>query len=65
MKEQIKQLIINEILFAEYTVDSETVFLKMIRRPIPGNDLASEGLLITLIESVENIKFQRASYLNN
>lgn len=65
MPKATKSLIINDIVFAEYIIEDDTIYLKMIRKVIPSNDQVSENLLISIVQSVENATFTRAAYLNN
>lgn len=65
MPKATKSLIINDIVFAEYIIEDDIIYLKMIRKVIPENDLVSENLLISIVQSVENATFTRAAYLNN
>lgn len=65
MAHEIKRLIINDILYAVYLIEDDVIYLKMIRKVIPDNALVSENLLIAIVQSIEETKFTRASYLNN
>lgn len=65
MSQKIKSLIINDVLYAEYIIENDTIFLKMLRMVIPDNARVSENMLISIVQDVENTKFQRASFLNN
>lgn len=61
----MKQLTINGVIFAEYLIENDTIFLKMLKKIVPSNAQVSENVLILIAQSLEEKKFERASYLNN
>lgn len=65
MASEIKKLTINNIVYAEYIIKNGTIYLEMIRPIIEGNDRVSESILMAIVQSMDDDKFERADYLNN
>lgn len=60
-----KKLKVNDILFAEYEIENNVLFLKQRVKSIAGMDTKnSENFCIALIQHIENRTFLGASYLN-
>lgn len=63
-KSKRKKLIINDILYAEYEIKNEILFLK-IREPIMENDIGeSEEVCHAIITIIEKQEFKGTAYLN-
>lgn len=60
----MKELVINSKTYAQYEIEGTTLYIKMTIQIIPGREGASENFLIKIIQLIENVQFQRVSYLN-
>lgn len=60
----MKELFINSKIYAKYEIEGTTLYMKMMIQIVPGSDRASEVFLIEIIQLIENVQFQRVSYLN-
>lgn len=60
----IKELIVNGKLFAKYQILNDTIHLNPKVVIFPDNEMLSEDCLVKIIEQVEGVNFQFASYLN-
>lgn len=60
----MKQLIINNKLYAKYEMEGAVLFLKMIIPIVKGDERRSEDLLIKIIRSIENVSIHSVAYLN-
>lgn len=63
---EIKELKINNTVYAKYIIKGEVIFLEMFKNIIPENRVMSENILVLIAKSIEvDSKFERANFLNN
>jgi len=62
--DEIKNLTINEIIYARYIIEKNRLYLKVDIYFIETDKLKSENLIIYLIQLVNNIEFFEICYLN-
>lgn len=63
-KPEIKELVINNIVYAKYSIDGGTLYLKVLKKIIANNAVASEDMIARIISSIERKKFSYMAYLN-
>lgn len=63
-KQEIKELVINNIVYAKYSIDGGTLYLKVIKKIVNNHALASEDIIAKIISSIERKKFSYMAYLN-
>ncbi len=63
-----KKLVINDVMYAEYETqivnNRDTIFIKVRKEIIPGDEGGSEDLLIDIISLIEQKSFYYSSFLN-
>lgn len=59
-----KDLVINNVLYANYIIDNQVLYLKIRKNIVRDDKRASEDLLINLISLIERKKIREAAYLN-
>lgn len=59
-----KELTINGIVYAQYIIEKDVMWLKVRKDIVPGDRAESENLLIELISLVEKKPIPLVSYLN-
>lgn len=63
-KQEIKELTINNIVYAKYLINGGTLHFKMMKKIIANDNEASEDILTQIISSIERKKFSYMAYLN-
>lgn len=63
---QTKELTINGKIYAKYQLDksSKMIYLNVVRKIFPDDELKSEDFLIQLISGIENVAIDFAGFLN-
>ena len=65
--EEIKSVIINNVLYAKYAIDEEleVLFLKVVKDIVKDNDYVNEQTFEAIIAAIEpDKKFEGIAYLN-
>ncbi len=63
---RVKELVINSVLYSMYETDGEMLYLKIYNNINPElmDDSENEGVLISLINIIENKEFKYIGFLN-
>ncbi len=64
MPKQTKSLTINDIVYAHYEIEKDTIFIKIRNNIIPDSIRNSEDLFILIISLIEKQNFTKAAHLN-
>jgi len=60
----IKDLNINGIIHAKYTIDKNILYLNVIHKFFKKNETETEQICISIIRIIEEEKFNMVTYLN-